>query len=267
MKLALAQMVSCASISNNLAIMTEHVERAAALGARLIIFPENCLTMQTSAYQQLADAIDHDDNTLQPIAQLAQQYSMHIILGSVPMKTQSHRVRAATLVYNSKGCMIARYDKIHLFDASVGDAYGRYRESDVFAPGDELVTVQIGDFCFGLSICYDLRFPLLYQQLRKKGAHVFICPAAFTQRTGDAHWQPLLRARAIENQCYMLGVGQAGWHSATRETYGHTMAVDPWGQVIGQLEKGVGLLVVDIERQQVIELREKMPVFDHQKPL
>lgn len=262
-------MVSGNNALQNVAAIKMHITQASALGASYIVFPENCVLMQSSGLYDLAQHILKTPAFLEEFSVLAAKHSIAITLGSVPMftaeKGEEGRVRAAALTWNSSGKLICRYDKIHLFDAKITDAHGCYRESSYIAPGRELALAQVGEFSIGMSICYDLRFSAMFDQLRVRGAHIFIVPAAFTQVTGAAHWIPLLRARAIENQCYVLGVNQGGQHDPTRETFGHTLAIDPWGEVIESLEKGAGLLVVDLSLSKLEAIRDSMPVYEHRR--
>lgn len=271
MKVALAQMVSGDDVEINFAHIKSEVEVAAVAGAKLVVFPENCLLMNSKKLLSLAQEIDRSPRLFQNISTLAKTHQIAIVLGSVPMLStlpnEVGRVRAAALSWDAQGELISRYDKIHLFDAKVSDTHGRYRESSFIAPGSDVVLTQIDEFRVGMTICYDLRFPELYQRLRSHGAEIILVPSAFTDVTGAAHWQPLLQARAIETQCYILGVNQGGQHDPTRATYGHTMAVNPWGEIMGCLEKGPGLLVVDLSLDKLEAVRDSMPVFQHRRLL
>lgn len=268
MKVALAQMLSGDQVRKNLDTVNAQVRQAAAAGAAVIIFPENCLLMQSSGLSDLARHMQQSDAIFNEISSWARTHSIAIILGAIPIATKSSRVSQSTVVWDHTGQQVSRYDKIHLFDAKVKDGHGQYRESDYIVPGDpasNIIITSFQGFNFGLTICYDLRFPELYRALRAKAAHVLVVPAAFTEVTGQAHWEPLLRARAIENQCYVLGVNQGGKHSETRETHGNTMAVDPWGTITGRLNKGTDLLFVDLSLDILNEVRQSMPVFDHRR--
>jgi nitrilase len=175
------------------------------------------------------------------------------------------RVRPASLVFDPQGQITARFDKMHLFDVEVSDKQARYAESDSFEAGDKVVAVDTAVARVGLTVCYDLRFPELYRRLFNERVELISVPAAFTRVTGEAHWEVLLRARAIENQCYIIGAGQGGVHNEKRETFGHSMIVDPWGRVLDVLACGEGTVVADIELDQLHELRRKMPVFSHRR--
>ncbi len=178
------------------------------------------------------------------------------------MKNQGQRVRASTLVYNEEGQCVARYDKIHLFDVNILGQES-YQESKTIEPGHQLVVVDTPFGHIGLSICYDLRFPELYRTLIQKHAQIIVVPSAFTAKTGAAHWEVLIKARAIENLCYILAANQGGQHQNGRVTYGHSMVVDPWGNTLGELETGEGMLIVDLDLKKVMRLRHEFPCIAH----
>ena len=207
------------------------------------------------------------------LSQQAQQQQMWIVAGSIPCATRpdgtpvaDNKVRASCLIYSPQGQLFGRYDKIHLFDANVADQQASYQESATFEAGSEVVIVETPFAKIGISICYDLRFPLLYQALRDKGAEIIVVPAAFTALTGEAHWQVLLRARAIETQCFVIGAGQSGWHSATRQTWGHSQVIDPWGKVLAeQQQTGSGLIVAVCDLSELHLIRQQMPILRHRR--
>jgi len=277
MKIALAQMVSTADVEQNQQQILHMIEEASVQGAQTIFFPENALLMDTAQLRHFAETIGFMSPAIsQPhafpwLATAAQEFNISVNLGSVPLAfqpdgtaVQNNRVRAAQLWFDQTGQLFARYDKIHLFDASVQDAQGSYKESNTMEPGVQSVVTEYGGFKWGLSICYDLRFPKLYQQLRADGAEVLVVPSAFTQVTGEAHWEPLLRARAIEQQCYVIGINQGGRHSSSRETYGHSMVIDPWGRVLSEFPTGAGMCYAQIDLEAVHTVRQQMPVAEHQ---
>lgn len=166
---------------------------------------------------------------------------------------------------DDSGVEVARYDKVHLFDAMVEDSQGQYRESDTFEPGEQLVTVDTPAGRLGLAICYDLRFPEIFRQLREQQVDWITLPSAFTWQTGDAHWHPLIRARAIENQVWMVAPGQGGQNSERRRTYGHSMVVDPWGKVVKELAEGAGVITAELNMDYLQEVRQRMPVWEHRR--
>ena len=196
------------------------------------------------------------------LSKLTNKYKIWVIAGSLPIKHSEYKVKASSLVFDDKGVIVARYDKIHLFDVKVSDEES-HRESFTIEPGSELVVVDTPVGKVGLSICYDLRFPELYRQLVLKGAEIFTIPAAFTAVTGVAHWEVLLRARALENLCYVLAPNQGGKHDNGRNTYGHSMIVDPWGKIHKELDEGFGLISEDIDLLRLRQLRKQFPCNDH----
>lgn len=260
---AVIQFSSQPQIEHNLAQAYDLLQQAAAQGAVLALLPEMFLTLDGKQY----NAIAADPQYVQRLAGWAQELKLWLVAGAVPMPCPDGdpRVRSACLVFNSEGEQVARYDKIHLFDVDVGDAHGSYRESERFAPGDEVVLVDTPAGRLGLVICYDLRFPGLFQRLREQGAELISVPAAFTYTTGAAHWQTLLRARAIETQCYVLAANQCGWHDDKRRTYGHSQIIDAWGAVLTELEEEVGVALAKIDLAQLAEVRKKMPVTQHRR--
>ncbi|MFT5720726.1 MAG: putative amidohydrolase [Motiliproteus sp.] len=268
-QVAMIQMVSGKSLPDNLERAGYWISKAAAAGARLVLLPENFAVFEASALlAQGQQEVSPEGPIRQFIARQARAHGIWIVAGSVPVASDDgRRVRAACFVVDDQGVERCRYDKIHLFDVEVADGQGSYRESDHIEPGDQLQVVDTPVGRLGLSICYDLRFPDLYLKLVEQGAQLISVPAAFTQLTGEAHWQVLLRARAIETQCYLLAANQGGVHNGRRETYGHSMVVDPWGEVLGCKDKGEGLVLADIDLDRVAELRLRMPLQKHRRGL
>lgn len=269
---AVLQMVSGHDLEQNLADARELLEAASEKGAVAAVLPENFAVLSTR--QMLERGLD--ERTPQgPIrsflAEQARRLGLWIIGGSVPIAARpdgtelTDRVRASCLVFDDQGQQVARYDKIHLFDAQVEDAQGRYRESDTFEPGEDVVTVDTPFGRLGLAICYDLRFPELFRMLREEGAEWITLPSAFTYQTGAAHWHPLVRARAIENQVWMVAAGQGGEHDSKRRTYGHSMIVDPWGSMTVEVSEGMTLALAELDPQRLEMTRERMPVWSHRR--
>ena len=178
---------------------------------------------------------------------------------------EDERVRPACLVFDAAGKQIARYDKMHLFDVKVDDKQARYSESRSFEAGTEIVSLDTTLGVLGLTICYDLRFPELYRELFRRGAEIVTVPAAFTTVTGAAHWESLLRARAIENQCYLIAAGQGGRHNEKRETWGHSMVISPWGSILSQVDEGEGIALAEIDLDYLKEIRTRMPIREQLK--
>jgi predicted amidohydrolase len=197
---------------------------------------------------------------------LAKKYNIWLAGGTIPTQSQHPERFFATLpVYNPQGELVAHYQKIHLFDVDVSDNTGAYRESDTTAAGKRVVVFDIEDITVGLGVCYDVRFPGLFQQMSKKGAQIIVLPSAFTQTTGEAHWHALLRARAIENQVYMVAAGQVGIHANGRQTYGHSMIVDAWGEIIAEKITGNGWIGGKFDRQRITQVRSTMPIQQHNR--
>lgn len=277
-KAAVVQMVSTGDIRANLAAAGRLITEATAAGAALVLLPENFAVLDGGPLSQFAEREGDDSALLQGfLRDQARQHGITLVAGTMPMRTRpvnsggevetitDGRVRPSSLVYSPEGLVRARYDKMHLFDVQVADKQAQYMESRSFEPGDSVVTVATPLGKLGLSICYDLRFPELYRQLLEEGAEIITVPSAFTKVTGEAHWEVLLRARAIENQCYVLAANQGGVHNASRETWGHSMIVDPWGNVLARVEKGEGIAVAEIDLAHLHELRSRMPVQAHRR--
>ncbi|MCC2638167.1 MAG: carbon-nitrogen hydrolase family protein [Moraxellaceae bacterium] len=268
--LAAVQLCSGADLEANLAMARRQLEAAAAAGAQLAVLPENWAIFDAAQYVSMGRRLPE---LLERVGRMARELDLWIVAGTLPAAFRPDgspvpdgRVRTACHVIDSDGEVVARYDKIHLFDVEIGDAQGSYRESATFEPGDRLVCVQTPVGRVGLSVCYDLRFPELYRALFEQGAEILVVPAAFTQLTGEAHWQPLLRARAIENQCYVIGSAQGGRHGPTRVTWGHSQIIDPWGRIVAGCG-GVSPALVTAVRDpgEQARLRRDMPVASHRR--
>lgn len=273
---AAIQMVSQADVPTNLCAAESLVAEAACRGAQLVLLPENFAVFNAQALREWAEK-DLQGALSGQVAGWAQRHGVWIVAGTLPQisrypETQGQvsegRVRTSSLIFDPQGRQQGRYDKIHLFDVDVADAHGAYRESETIEPGTEPVcmTMDFGGGLIaktGLSVCYDLRFPELYRHLSRQGANILTVPAAFTWETGRAHWEPLLRARAIENQCFVIAANQGGQHSSTRRTWGHSMIIDPWGSVLASQDDGEGvvLAILDFAEQQL--LHRRMPVQSH----
>ncbi len=265
-RIASLQMVSGADVASNLAAATKLLKQAAAEGARLAVLPENFAFMGKSERDVLGVRELESAGPIQDfLAEQAQRHGLWIVAGTIPLlcdKEDKHR--AACLLYDDTGLPVARYDKIHLFDVTVqSGTEEQYRESNTIDGGNEVVVVDTPVGRLGLAICYDLRFPELFRALARRGTEIIALPAAFTAVTGAAHWHTLLRARAIENLCYLVSSAQGGRHPSDRETYGHSMIVDPWGVVLGELQAGQGLICTELDREQLAATRRAFPALDH----
>lgn len=268
-RVAVLQMVSTDRIDANLAEAGRLLAEAAAAGARLAVLPENFALLDAGRLRATAET--EWDVLCDWVAAAAVRHGLWIVAGTLPAARRpdgspvAERVRAASLVFDDQGQLRARYDKLHMFDVDVADAQGQYRESSYLEPGDRLVVVDTPVGRLGLSVCYDLRFPELYRRLTEAGAELVAVPSAFTYVTGEAHWQTLLQARAIENQLYVLGANQGGVHSPRRQTWGHSQIIDPWGSVLASWSTGPGLALAALDPQQLAERRARMPVLQHRR--
>ncbi len=267
------QMTSGGTVAESLEQAALGVENAAGQGAGLVVLPENFATLGTGQSGPVAarEAEGGADTVAAWASEQARRYGLYLVAGTVPVRQAgSGKNRACSVVYGPDGSVVARYDKIHLFDVDVGDAYGAYRESDHYEPGSEVVTWDIeaddGEpLRIGMTVCYDLRFPELYDALRRQGADLILVPSAFTHRTGQAHWSLLLRARALEQGCYVLGVNQCGWHDSKRRTWGHSQLIDPWGDTRAALASEPDVLVGQISRDYLKRVRTQLPTHQHHR--
>lgn len=262
-RVAVIQMVSSANVKENLSSLDPLFSKAREECAKLLILPENFAFMGMHETDKLVIAEEMGQGEIQStVSRLAKQYGLWVIAGSIPLRSSSNRVKAACIVYNDKGETIAHYNKVHMFDVRVSPEEA-HQESLTIEPGDKLVVVDTPVGRVGLSICYDLRFPELYRQLVLKGAELFTVPSAFTAVTGAAHWEILLRARAIENLSYVLAPNQGGKHVNGRHTYGHSMIIEPWGKILSEQKSGSGIIFADIDLQRLRQLRLQFPCNEH----
>ena len=266
---AVIQMTTSADVEANLAAARGLLERAHAQGAVLAALPENFAIMGRKESDKVAVAEIAGEGPIQAfLGHTARELGMWIVGGTIPIRDEAEpqRVAAASLVFDERGRSVARYDKIHLFDVDIPGREERYRESATVVPGVQpmVTTTPLGRL--GMAVCYDVRFPELFRVLQSQGAEVFSLPSAFTAPTGRAHWELLVRARAVENLCYVLAPAQSGTHENGRETYGDSMIVDPWGHVVARVaEAGPGLAVAEIDRTLQHELRGRFPALAHRK--
>lgn len=266
---AAVQMNSHADVAHNLARAEVLLEEAARRGARLILFPENFAFMGGDDDERLRVAEHLDGETPGLIRKFletnSKKYGVWIIAGGLPEASgDAVRVHNTCAVVNPDGSLVARYRKIHMFDVEVGDGH-RYRESASCAPGDKPVVANVAGAAVGLSICYDVRFPELYRALVTAGAEVLVVPAAFTLATGKDHWHVLLRARAIEAQCYVIAAAQWGTHPKGRRTFGKSCIIDPWGEVIAQASEGEGLAIATLDPAYLKHVRTNLPSLEHRR--
>jgi nitrilase len=252
-------------VTHNLGVAGQLLSDAAAAGAVLAVLPENFALMGAREADRLAVAEAPGTGPIQDaIAAIAQRLSLWVVAGTLPLRGSTpRRVAPASLVFDANGRQVARYDKIHLFDVDIPGKGESYRESATFEPGKEPIVVDTPVGRLGLSVCYDMRFPELYRQLAARGAQLLAMPAAFTVPTGQAHWEVLLRARAVENLCYVLAAAQWGRHANGRETYGDAMIVDYWGRVLARRPSGEGVVLADVDRDAQAGVREGFPALNH----
>jgi nitrilase len=199
------------------------------------------------------------------LARTAEKFKVWIIGGTMPMRASEGKVRAAALVFNDLGQRVGRYDKIHLFDVNVPGTDEYYRESHTIEPGERGVVLDTPFGRLGVTVCYDLRFPELFRQMADTGMDILAVPSAFTAQTGAAHWELLVRARAVENLCYTIAANQGGFHVNGRETYGHSMIVDPWGKILATLPTGSGVVCAEIDSDRLQKVRAAFPALQHRR--
>lgn len=265
-RIAAVQFTGSHDTQANLAIVEKWVSRAAQNGAKVVVLPENFALMGKLETDKLKLAEPFGEGLLQDfLRNLSKSLRLWIVGGTIPLiSPMADRVCASSLVFNDQGQCVARYDKIHLFDVDVGQQE-IYRESSTIYPGKEVISINTPFAILGLTVCYDLRFPELYRQLFNEGVEIFVVPSAFTQKTGQAHWEVLLRARAIENFCYVVAPNQTGHHSNGRDTFGHSMIIDPWGKILQVLPEGEGFVMADIDLAYLKDIRRRFPVKEHQR--
>lgn len=269
LKAAAIQMNSLGNVEANLVAARQLLEQAHARGAKLAALPENFPIMGRREADKLAVAEAMGEGPIQAfLGRCARELQMWIIGGTIPIRSETRpgKVAAASLVFDDTGRFVARYDKIHLFDVNLPDREERYRESATIDAGSKPVVVATPLGRVGLAVCYDVRFPELFRHLQAQGAQILCLPAAFTAATGRAHWETLIRARAIENLCYVIAPAQSGTHENGRETWGDSMIVDPWGHVldrVGEVGAGVAVAEIDLTLQQ--QMRERFPALNHRR--
>ena len=259
----LIQMRSGRTPQANLDTALRLIGEAKAAGADYVQTPEMTNIMELSREKLLGAIVDEDrDESLAAFRELARKHAIHLHVGSLAIKASPEKAANRSFLINPRGTIVARYDKIHMFDVDLANGES-YRESRNFRPGESGVVADLPWARFGLTICYDLRFPALYRALAEAGASVLTIPAAFTRQTGEAHWHVLVRARAIENGCFVLASTQGGLHENGRETFGHSLAVDPWGRIIGEGGTEPGVIIAEIDPAAVVEARAKVPSLQH----
>lgn len=265
MRVACLQLRSGRDQHANLAYVATLMEKAAEQKCNLLLLPENFSCMGISDTEKIAVAeAQKSSSILLFLADQARKHKTVIIGGSVPLKISGgNKIRNSCPVFSPTGELIACYDKMHLFDVNLPDE--QYRESDTVEAGSQPETASFGHWKIGLSICYDLRFPELYRHYSSMGCNILTVPAAFTCPTGEAHWETLLRARAIENQAYLLAAGQCGTHPGGRKTWGHSMIISPWGEVLAALNDEEGIITAELSLNNLDKIRQALPALNHRR--
>ena len=260
-KVAALQMVSAPNLARNLADAGALIAQAAADGAQLVLLPEYFCFMGFKDTDKVALRETPGDGPIQNfLADAARRNNVWVVGGTLPLVApEATRVMNTTLVFDAQGQQVARYDKIHLFSFSKGQ--DQFDEARTIRPGEQVRTFDSPAGRVGLSVCYDLRFPELYRALGD--CALMLVPSAFTYTTGRAHWELLLRARAVENQCYVLAAAQGGTHETGRRTWGHSMLIDPWGEPVAQREEGPGVVAGFVDPQRIAEVRQSLPALRH----
>ena len=264
---ACIQMASSPNIGANLLAAERLIEQAVSQQARLVVLPENFALMGKSETDKVSEREPDSGGPVQTfLAEQAARHGIWLVGGTIPLvANDDHKVRATCLVFDDKGSQVARYDKIHLFDVELIDSDEQYTESETIEPGDEVVVIDTPFGRMGVAVCYDLRFPELFRQQLEAGMEILVIPSAFTAFTGRAHWDVLVRARAIENQCYVIAPNQGGYHLNGRETHGHSMIVDPWGTILNSLARGPGVVCADVELGRLKTARRNFPSIEHRR--
>ena len=267
LRLAAVQMCSTNDLAGNLRRVGDRVREAAERGADVVALPENFAFMGSDE-ERAQVAQDLNGEILGTLGALARERAIHILAGSLLVRSSDSsdgRPYNTSVFLDREGKQAAVYHKIHLFDVSLTDG-ASYQESRYIRPGDQVVTVCREGTTFGLTVCYDLRFPQLYRALARAGAEIVFVPAAFTMVTGKEHWMPLLQARAIESQVYVVAPAQFGRHDAKRQTHGHSAIVDPWGAVLAQAPEKECVVLADFDAEYLQTVRRRIPLLEHERP-
>jgi predicted amidohydrolase len=260
-KVAGIQMASSPHVSSNLTEAERLVAIAAQQGAKIVVLPEYFCIMGLKDIDKVQVREKPNEGPIQSfLSKMARDYEIWLIGGTIPLVSNyPNKVRNSCLVYNDKGEQVARYDKIHLFGLDLGTEH--YHEETTIEAGNQVISIDTPYGKIGLSICYDLRFPELYRAMGE--VDMIVIPSAFTETTGKAHWESLIRARAIENLCYVIAPAQGGYHLSGRETHGNSMIVDPWGVVLDRLPRGSGVVIASVNRDYQTSLRNSLPALKH----
>ncbi|MDO6775478.1 MULTISPECIES: carbon-nitrogen hydrolase family protein [unclassified Shewanella] len=269
MQVSLLQCQSSTDVKANLAFIDSQLSvlPRKANEPQLVVLPECSLLFGGHEQLQLAvAAVEESSKLKQQLAALAQRHHVYMVAGTIPISADAARVYSRSYLFDDEGNTLGSYDKLHLFDVEVADKTQSYRESDTFCPGDRITVIDTPFGKVGLAICYDIRFADLFRALRLAGAEIIALPSAFTKVTGAAHWQTLIQARAIETQCYFLAADQWGQHNqGSRETWGQSMIVDPWGKIIAEKKTGLGWVKAQLDLAALATIRQQIPVAAHNR--
>jgi nitrilase len=260
-------MASGPNVKANLAEAEKLIKIAIQQGAELVVLPENFAIMGTSETDKVRVAEDFGTGLLQNyLKEQAIKHNIWLVGGTIPIRSKEPgKVYAACLLFNPQGELVARYDKIHLFDVTIEASNESYTESQTIAGGDKVVVVDTPFGRLGLAVCYDLRFPELFRVMVDQGMEICALPSAFTSLTGKVHWESLLRSRAIENLSFMIAADQGGYHVGGRETHGDSMIIDPWGLVLNRLPHGTGVVVANLDTVKLEHTRKMFPALQHKR--
>lgn len=266
-KVAAIQMASGPNVQANLDEAKKLIKIAVQQEAELIVLPENFAIMGMTETDKVAVAEQLGQGLIQDfLSAQAAKHNVWLVGGTIPIQSnEANKVYATCLLFNNQGEVVSRYDKIHLFDVTLEENDESYTESETTTPGDEVVVTETPFGRLGLAICYDLRFPEMFRAMADAKVDICVLPSSFTSLTGKAHWETLIRARAIENLSYMVAAAQGGYHVNGRETYGDSMIVDPWGVVLNRLPHGTGVVVSDIDLGKLKKTRQLFPALDHRR--
>ena len=262
---AAIQMVSDYDVDANLKECSRLISLAKKQGAELIVLPESFPIIGLKDTDKVKLREKFNDGPIQTfLRNQAITHKIWLVGGTIPLFCDDpSKILAACLLYNPSGDIVARYDKMHLFDIDISKTGERYRESATIIPGDKLVVAKTPFGNVGLAVCYDVRFPEFFRELINHQVEIIVLPSAFTNTTGKAHWECLVRARAIENTCYVIAANQGGQHSSGYNTYGNSMIVDPWGDIMNQMDKGIGVVTATIDLEKMKEVRSAFPCLQH----
>ena len=266
-RIAAIQMASGPNVTANLTEADKLIGQAVDAGAGMVVLPENFAMMGMTEKDKVGIKEAPGKGPIQEsLARLAMKYQAWIIGGTIPIQTENpDKVLAASLIFDDKGKQVGEYDKIHLFDVKLEESDETYHESETTKPGNSVTVVDSPFGRIGVAVCYDLRFPELFRSMVNESVEIIAVPSAFTAITGKAHWETLLRARAIENLVYVVAAAQGGYHVNGRETYGNSMIVDPWGTVLDCLPRGSGFVIAEIDLEKIKNTRRNFPVLEHRR--